>query len=166
MKQKKLIVLLLFGLGLTQLDAQTTLFVHETGTVHTFLLNSIEKITFSPGNILVHRNIGDTITYPLSNVEFLNFNYLTTGILNSTMQNSTASVYPNPAVDYLQINFDSRVIGNMQIEIIDLQGRILIRQMINGSALAQIPISELAQGLYVCRLQNGDAIENIKFLKN
>jgi len=168
MKNKKIIsiFLLFLGLGLSEVYAQATLFVNQPGSVVTpYSLTNIRKLTFSPGDIQVHRTIGDTINYAMGNVDFLNFNSFTTG-LEASEKNNGIFVYPNPTSDILQINFDSKMTNYSDLEIIDLQGRVLIKQSIKSLNKTSISVSQLVPGIYVCRLFSANKIENIKFLKN
>jgi hypothetical protein len=167
MKNKKTIISLLIflGLGLSEVFAQATMFVNQPGSVVSpYPLSSIRKLTFLPGDVLVHRTIGDTIIYAMDNVDFLNFNSFTTG-LGTSEKNNGIFVYPNPTSDILQLNFDSKIINSIDMEIIDLQGRVLIKQSINSLNQTSVSVSHLAKGIYVCRLFSGNKIENIKFLK-
>ena len=167
MKNKKIssIFLLFLGLGLSEVYAQATLFVNQPGSVVTpYSLTNIRKLTFSPGDILVHRTIGATINYAMSNVDFLNFNSFTTGLGASEKSNSIF-VYPNPTSDILQINFDSKMTNSIDLEILDLQGIVLIKESINSLNQTSISVSQLLPGIYVCRLFSANQIENIKFLK-
>lgn len=167
MKNKKIssIFLLFLGLGLSEVYAQATLFVNQPGSVVTpYSLTNIQKLTFSPGAILVHRTIGDTLNYVMDNVDFLNFNSFTTSI-EASEQNNSIFVYPNPTSDILQINFDSKMTNSIDLEILDLQGRVLIKQSINSLNQTSISVSHLLPGIYVCRLFSANQIENIKFLK-
>jgi len=167
-KKIKLSALLLLGLGLTGLQAQSTLFVKEhSGTQTSYTLSSIRKLTFPTGNMMVNKTDGSTSTYTLSDIRYLNFSGLTT-VSQIGNQKSSITIYPNPVIDQLQINYETLKAGNVQVEIVDIQGRVLHQQTIisqNGTNHAIIPVSQLAEGLYVCRLQNDDKIEIIEFLK-
>jgi len=67
------------------------------------------------------------------------------------------------------MSFETLKEGSVQAEIIDFQGRILHRQAIScqvGTNQATISVSQLQKGLYLFRLQNGNNVETIKFIKN
>ena len=170
-KKLKLSALLLLGLGLTGLQAQSTLYVKEhSGTQTSYTLSSIRKLTFPTGNMTVNKNAGSPTTYALNDIRYLNFIDLTTGVTQTDKaKSSNIELYPNPVNDQLQISYETLNAGNVQVEIIDLQGKVLLQQTIssqNGTNQAIIPVSQLAKGLYVCRLQSNDKIGNIKFIKN
>jgi len=75
------------------------------------------------------------------------------------------SVYPNPAVDELTLTCQSAIMGNMQVDIIDMQGRIVLSKSFGTANQFKINLSYLSKGLYLCRLIQGSTIETSKFLK-
>ena len=66
-------------------------------------------------------------------------------------------VYPNPANNELNILLNSLPEGRTMIEFHDVAGRLLMSQEIT-STNARIDISSLPQGVYMCRIVNGDNI--------
>jgi len=170
-KKVKLTAVFLLGLGLTGLQAQSTLFVKEHGGIQTpYTLSSIRKLTFAGGNMTVNKDTGSLTTYALSNIRYLNFTDLTTGVSQTDKAgNSNIMLYPNPVNEQLQINYETLKTGNVQVEIVDLLGKVLYQQTLtsqNGTNHAIIPVSQLSEGLYVFSLQSSDKIEIIKFIKN
>lgn len=167
-KKLKLCALFILGIGLTCLKAQTTMNVKENvGALSQSTLGSIRKLTFSNNNLLINKNNGTTSIYALGNVRYINFS---SGILTSTAEQETENLllFPNPVNNNLQINFQSNETGILQISIMDLQGNIVLQQIQNnqsGTNNTVIDVSELLQGLYVCRLQTNSKTENIKFIK-
>lgn len=170
-KKTKLSTILLFlGAGLTAVQAQVSMNVKEnTGTQTSYALTNIRKLTFPTGNMLVTKTDGSTNTYALSGIRYLNFTDLTTSIAKDIQANSNMMLYPNPVTDRLQISYESLKVGRVQVEIMDVQGKILYQQTINcqnGPNQAIIPVSQLSEGLYICRVQSDDKIEMSKFFKN
>ncbi|OFX31707.1 MAG: hypothetical protein A2X08_16055 [Bacteroidetes bacterium GWA2_32_17] len=169
-KKVKLSALLLLGIGLSGIQAQSTLYVKEHSGIQTpYTLSSIRKLTFPTGNMTVKKTDGSTNTFALSDIRYLNFIDLTTNVSQVGIQeNSSIILYPNPVIDQLQISYESIKAWNVQVEIIDVQGKVLHQQTIiskNGTNHALIPVSQLSKGLYVCRLQSNEKIEIFKFLK-
>jgi len=170
-KKLKLIAFLLLCLGLAGAQAQSTLYVKEKpGNQTAFALSDVRKLTFPTGSVIVNKNDGNTNTYSLSNIRYLNFINLLSGILQIANQESDNMIlFPNPVIDELKLSFQSAGTGNLQVDIMDVQGKVLHQQTINslnGANLYIINIAQLPQGLYLCRLQNGNKLETIKFLKN
>ena len=170
-KKVKLSAILLLGLGLAGTQAQSTLYVNtHSGTQTPFTLSSIKKLTFESGSMTVNKTSGSIDSYLLTDMRYLNFTDLTTGVsLTDKAESSDMLLYPNPVIDQLQINYESLKIENVQVEIVDLQGRVLHQQTIisqNGTNQLKISVSQLSKGLYVCRFKSDDKIEIIKFIKN
>ena len=172
MRHKKTLigVFLFLGLGLSGLKAQNTLFVNEaSGTKTSFVLSDIRKLTFPAGSITVTKKDLTSKTFTLSDISYLNFNILPTGISAFKAKESSIKLYPNPATNQLHVSFESVNTGKLLLEIHDMHGRIIQYQDINrqiGTNLAVLNIAELPAGLYICLIHNGSKIETIKFLKN
>ena len=62
-------------------------------------------------------------------------------------------VYPNPASDYVQIRYAEAQPATLVL--VDMQGRMLKQLRISGDF--RMDVSGLAAGMYIVRLQNGDA---------
>jgi hypothetical protein len=171
MKQR-FVLWLLLGISLTSLQAQNTLFVKENSGVQTpYSLASINKLTFASGNIVVNKNDGNANSYSLTNIRNLTFGKEgTTNISPIDIEkNYTLMLYPNPVIDQLHVQYVSAMSENVQLQIVDMQGKIILQQSIDnqpGINHATIPVSQLQHGLYLCRLQNGTKLKTIKFLKN
>ena len=172
MKHKKLVLcaLFLFGIGLTGIQAQSKLYVNnKSGTQTPFTLSSIHTLTFASGNMAVNKTDGTMSSYALGNVRFLSFSDYTTQVApNIVRQFGKLTIYPNPVTDQLQIRYETAIAGAVQIQIMDLQGKVLLQQELSrqtGANHAQILVSQLTNGLYICRLQSGSTIETTKFLK-
>ncbi|MEX0813096.1 MAG: alkaline phosphatase D family protein [Chitinophagales bacterium] len=69
-------------------------------------------------------------------------------------------VYPNPAETYLQMQYYSPNQRKIQLQVIDLNGRVLIQEEINrhqqGVNYLQMDISKLAKGTYWVHFNNGE----------
>jgi hypothetical protein len=73
--------------------------------------------------------------------------YNNTGIEN--LVKSSVSVYPNPAKDFLQLDFIQPV--KAQLSLQNLLGETLKTANINASKM-QLDVSELAEGLYLINI--------------
>jgi hypothetical protein len=171
MKQR-FVLWLLLGISLSSLQAQNALFVKENSGVQTpYSLTSIKKLTFASGNIIVNKNDGNANSYSLTNIRNLTFGKDGSTSISqvSTDKNNTLMLYPNPVIDQLHVQYVSVVSENVQLQIVDMQGKIILKQSIDnkpGINNATIPVSQLQHGVYLCRLQNGTKLKTIKFLKN
>lgn len=78
--------------------------------------------------------------------------------------NPEMQLYPNPAQQNLNINWEGFNPTNLQI--MDLKGSTFITKSINGGIDFKLDISELAQGVYIVKLYNGNTTKLQKFIKN
>ncbi|WP_343624080.1 glycosyl hydrolase family 28 protein [Flavobacterium lindanitolerans] len=73
------------------------------------------------------------------------------------------NVYPNPLVDYININ--NLTIKNATFKLVDIQGRTISTKQID-SENSQIYVGDLANGLYLVTIEdNGQIIYSNKFIK-
>lgn len=75
------------------------------------------------------------------------------------------SVYPNPTNDILHILIDNQMEFKSTIEIVDMQGRIVLSTILN-SFEGEVSLGSLSKGLYVCKLTNGKLSESKKIFIN
>ena len=68
---------------------------------------------------------------------------------------------PNPASDYVSIDFGLSV-GNYDISIMDLTGKVLKSEKIRAAADVKLNISELNVGMYLVRIQKGKYVKTSK----
>ena len=63
--------------------------------------------------------------------------------------------FPNPANDYLQINFTENINDEIQVALFSVQGQRLLVQKINaGDNTLQLNVADYAAGIYFLRLSN------------
>jgi hypothetical protein len=89
-------------------------------------------------------------------------------IQSSTGDNTTLYAFPNPFTDNLTIGFPLPINGKYNLEIVNLQGKVIYsRQRDEGSTrIIQInDLGNLAAGIYVLRVTNGSLIYNGKIIK-
>ena len=166
-----LIAFLFIGVGMTVLQAQNKLVVKEkTGTQSSFELKSIRKITFTADHMMVDLTDGNAVTSPLSDIRYLNFSDLTTNVSQIKKQDSrNITLYPNPVSDELTVVYQSSFQGILQIDLINMQGKITCRKSIadpEDLKKVTINVADIPKGLYMCRLSIGKTIETGKFIKN
>lgn len=170
LKILKLSVILLLGIGIA-LKAQTKLYVKEkAGTQTAFDLSNIKKLTFPANQMSVTKTDGSVLTYGLRNVRYLSFISLQTDIMPiESLSSIYLTLYPNPVVDQLQISYELAKSGDVQLRIVDLQGKVLSFQILsgqNGTNHATISVGQLPVGLYIFLMQSETKLEIRKFYKN
>jgi hypothetical protein len=68
---------------------------------------------------------------------------------------------PNPASDYVSIDFGLSV-GNYDVSIMDLTGKVLKSEKIRAAADVKLNISDLNVGMYLVRIQKGKYVKTSK----
>ena len=111
--------------------------------------NANAKLTFT---------IGEAVTGDVSNASaiftqgFQQKWIVGTGI-DDIKPNSSIVVYPNPASDIINIKYEKGNQGKTTIEIMDVNGRILLHQnMKNNSTETQINFAEYEEAIYYIRI--------------
>jgi PKD repeat protein len=75
-------------------------------------------------------------------------------------------LYPIPANDVINISYYQRLQGSYSIEINDMMGRCVMRNIIqNGNNNITLNINKLSKGTYFCRILDGSKIVTAKFIK-
>jgi hypothetical protein len=73
---------------------------------------------------------------------------------------ATLSLYPNPATDILHITVEGSA-GKIDVSLLDMQGRVVRRIQSGSASVVDLPVRDLAPGIYVAAITAG----NQKFLK-
>lgn len=66
------------------------------------------------------------------------------------------SIYPNPANDFVNITLD-RQLDNATISLLDIAGRVVATQAVNGATTMQLQTGQLSQGVYILTLDANDS---------
>lgn len=165
------------NLSITAVSTQTNILcVGETATL---TANGASTYTWNPGGngttIVVTPTI--TSTYSVTGVDVNGCEANTvltqsvsicTSINNiSSNQNLMLQIYPNPANDFITINFDGLTETNSSIEITNTVGQIIMKQYVTNETLKNINVSNLSNGIYFVQLkQNGKSIATKKLVIN
>jgi len=157
---KKNILILLCLLAVINSKAQTMYVRPVTGTQSAYSVANIQKLTFSGGNLLVNNTTGGNGTYALGGNRYINFTDLTLGTVSHLEVKNSFYVYPNPTSIILNVVNDNLSLSITHLEIISLEGRVLIEQ--NSP---QVEIASLPTGIYFCRITSNNKNQTIKFLK-
>lgn len=79
--------------------------------------------------------------------------------------NANIEIYPNPAADFLRINFEN--LNNSSVSLLNLNGiELYSANKINGSTL-EIPLSGFSSGMYIIKVinDNGVSYKNVLIMK-
>ncbi len=167
MKNLKRILLVcsLWGCTSIMLQAQHMYVLETNATQTAYAIGDIRSLTFAPGNVLIHEKAGSTQAYALSDIRYINFD-MTALVEYHELHAQNLSLFPNPAQDYLNINYQFAHGASLQLLIYDIQGRLVYNETINSEAeVLKVNISNLRKGIYLCRLHNDNSSITKKFIK-
>ncbi|MGQ0738145.1 MAG: T9SS type A sorting domain-containing protein [Bacteroidota bacterium] len=68
--------------------------------------------------------------------------------------NYSLSVYPNPAKDFIQVDFSSNE-KKIRVRIFDAAGRLMLSKLLNNELLITIPVQSLSAGTYYLHVSDG-----------
>ncbi len=91
-----------------------------------------------------------------------------TSVSNNTEAFPSIKLYPNPAVDFLQLDLGKQINTPVDVRIYTLEGRLAEKNTVtpeNGKTL-QIEVSGLATGVYFITLETEGNITTRRFVKN
>ncbi len=84
-----------------------------------------------------------------------------TSLAVSTVNKAQVKVYPNPVVDVLNIEADSKV---STVQVFDLTGKVVSSHALNA-VKNQVNLSKLTPGVYVVNIQTEKGIQSVKIVK-
>lgn len=153
-----LIAFLFFVSGVFCLQAQNSLIVSlNDGSSSSNLLSSLNRVTFSAGNMNVIKKDASANSYAISNIRNMNFGVYS-DVYDVSENQSTLSVYPVPACDF--INIKNAPEGQLRVVIFSLDGTIL-KNCVMSDGSQPIDVSCFKCGLYLLRVND----KTIKFTK-
>jgi len=151
--------------GLNTIQAQTMYVRPKVGSQTSYVVANIQKLTFENGNLIVTNTTGPSGTFALADNRYINFTDLTLETNNPVSVESKFYVYPNPSSQWLNISGSNTLQSVSQIEILSLEGRLLMQQKPADESAPQVDISALPQGMYLCKITSDNQQQTLKFLK-
>lgn len=161
--KEKLTALLLFGLGLTGMQAQTT--VPTSGGNASGIGGSA---SYSVGQVFYTSNFctngsvaqGAQQTYEILTV---------TGIEDANGISLAVSAYPNPTTDFLNLIVDASTtlsIHSMNYQLFDLNGKIIETKRITGNETSIITSNLVPATYFLKVIQGTQEVKTFKIIKN
>jgi hypothetical protein len=89
--------------------------------------------------------------------------------ISKNANNGHINVYPNPATDFINVDFIDITHSGVMAQMYDLQGKKMMEeQMQTNPAHRQLDLSKIAKGSYILRFTdpNGIFIKSFKVVKN
>ncbi|MDA3910530.1 MAG: T9SS type A sorting domain-containing protein [Bacteroidales bacterium] len=165
-KRLKISAVLLLGLGLTGLQAQTMYVKERSGTQTAYTLNSIQKISFASGNLTLTKTDNSSSVYALSDLRYLNFSDTLSGLNEPlSVQNQMLNVYPNPVNNTLNIDLTGIAKAEGTLSILNVQGKTLVSRQVSNEGVLSLDITHLSEGIYLCRYSNATEVKTVKIIK-
>jgi hypothetical protein len=166
-KRLKIGAMLLFGLGQLGLQSQTMNVKESSETLTTYTLSSIQKISFSSGNLTVTQTNNGSRVYALSDLRCLNYSDITTKSHELlSVHNQMLSVYPNPVSNTLNIVLTGFAQGEGIITIFNFEGKTLKTRQVRNERVLSLDISNMPKGIYLCQYRNAREVKTAKIIKN
>ncbi|MBL4668575.1 MAG: T9SS type A sorting domain-containing protein, partial [Flavobacteriales bacterium] len=120
-------------------------------------------------NLKDHEPFNGTSYYRLKQTDFDGGQeYSNTVAVNILSSFGDIVVFPNPVLNNSFLTFNSNATGTAEIIIYDAMGRTVIVKAYNlqeGSNKFNLPTAEISKGMYFLRVSDGNAFQNIKFIK-
>ena len=159
-KRLKLSAVLLLGLGLTGLQAQTS--INATGGDAS---GSGGSASYSVGQVVYTTNTGTNGTVAQGVQQPFEISVVT-GIEEAKGINLSVSAYPNPTTDYLTLSISEFEISNLTYQLYDISGKLLQSEKITGNQ-TNIVMSNLVPANYFVKVIAGNQlIKEFKIIKN
>jgi hypothetical protein len=161
-RRLKLSAVLLLGLGLTGLQAQTN--VNATGGNAS---GSGGSASYSVGQVVytTHTGANGSVAQGVQQPYEIS---VVTGLEEAKDISLKVTAYPNPTTDYLTLEIDASAslsIQSMSYQLFDMQGKVLQNQKITGY-LTNIDMNNLVPATYfVTVIQENKAIKIFKVIK-
>jgi len=149
----------LFGIGVMNLQSQTVSLgiMKWDNSDKSVDVNSLRKITFGSGNLILNYQTGNVENVPASSIRKMVFTSVT-GVNDLHVDTKSLVVYPNPGIDYISLK--NLPAGDLQVTVYTLCGNQLLNLQ-HYSNVDQINISELTKGVYIIKVNN----QALKFMK-
>jgi hypothetical protein len=84
--------------------------------------------------------------------------------VENVSQESTFTVYPNPATNKISITTKSNLQGETTICIFNMNGAILQQEKFQSQSLIEMDVSAMAKGIYLLQIQTKAGVENKKLV--
>ena len=159
-KKLKLSAVLLLGLGLTGLQAQTS--INATGGNAS---GSGGSSSYSVGQVAYQTHTGTNGSVAQGVQQPFEISVVT-AIEEAKGINLSVSAYPNPTTDYLTLSIKEFDISNVSYQLLDMNGKLLQNEKITGNQTS-IVMSNLVPATYFVKvIQDNKEVKTFKIIKN
>lgn len=160
-KRLKLSAVLLLGLGLTGLQAQTS--VNATGGNAS---GSGGSASYSVGQLAYTTNTGTNGSVSEGVQQAFEISVVT-GIEEAKDIFLNVSAYPNPTTDYLELKVENLQLSELSYKLYDISGKVYQNKEI-GNSITKIEMQNLPQGIYFIKVidTKNKEFKTFKIIKN
>ncbi len=159
-KRLKLSAVLLLGLGLTGLQAQTS-----ANATAGDALGSGRSASYSVGQVVYTTNTGTNGSVAQGVQQAFEISVVT-GLEEAKGINLSVSAYPNPTTDYLTLEVKDVELLNLHFQMYDMNGKLLQNEKITGNQTS-IVMSNLVPATYFVKvIQGNKEFKTFKIIKN
>jgi hypothetical protein len=159
-KRLKLSAVLLLGLGLTGLQAQTS--VNATGTNAS---GSGGTVSYSVGQVVYTTNTGASGSVAQGVQQAFEISVVT-GLEEAKGINLSVSAYPNPTTDYLTLEVKDVELLNLHFQMYDMNGKLLQNAKITGNQTSIVMNNLVPASYFVKVVQGNKEVKTFKIIKN
>ncbi len=157
-KKLKLSAILLLGLGLTGLQAQTS--VNATGGNAS---GSGGSASYSVGQVVYTTNTGISGSVSQGVQQPFEISVVTS---IEEAQGITLLAYPNPTTDYLTLFIGEFECSNLFYQLYDINGRLLHNGKISGTQTTIVMSNYVSGNYFVKVIQGSKELKTFKIIKN
>ena len=158
-KKLKLSAVLLLGLGLTGLQAQTS--INATGGNAS---GSGGSASYSVGQVVYTTNTGTNGSVAQGVQQPFEISVVT-AIEEAKGINLSVSAYPNPTTDYLTLEVKEYELSNLHFQLYDMSGKLLQNEKITGNQTS-IVMSNLVPATYFVKVtESNKEVKTFKIIK-
>jgi hypothetical protein len=160
MQTKKLILLVFLILcsWKSNLNAQNLVVKLNNGTQNSELLNTVKKLSFANGDLLVSFKTGIPDSYSLAEIQKLYFGLETSVPDLELNDENKLSIYPNPVNQTVTIQ--NILAGTSELKIFRMDGKLVLLTS-EISETETLDLGNLPAGIYLLIAKN----QSVKFIK-
>jgi hypothetical protein len=126
--------------------SQNIIFTSKDGNTNSYALNDTRKIFFDGDAMVLLKKDGTPIVNKINTIRNLRYD-ASTAVREFSVSSGSVKIFPNPFRSVVTIRYDLRVADKVQIDILDLQGRII----------RNWPLAQQKAGFHEMQWQAGDA---------
>ena len=146
-----LFIIFFYSLGLKAQNLTVTLTNNSTAS---FPITSIRSIKFSNSTMILNELNGTVTTWDIADINNYDFSSIVGLNDQATVENSSLQLFPNPSSNLVNIEFFGVQVGNIIIDIVDVNGKP-IQEVYRGAHQGKQTyqwFSNSIKGTFYCRI--------------